>query len=334
MPFCTKCGHKLREGNAFCGECGAPVPLVNLAEDDLEDEEELEAEFEPESGFELEDEDEPEIDDAVESDGSEKRPTASPRKAPRESRVKHCPACGEIVSLNDFVCSSCGHELRRVTEGSIKDLYRRLDEIESSRPERTNRDPGGDSATDQKLASAIRNFPIPNTKEDLVEFLVMANGNSCWDDKDAEDKAVPGAWRSKFDQAYSKAELLFGQDASFDRFRKIKAQSVDAEKVGARKKIIYWLGLAAFLFASFGALMLMPTFLSCGMESENMRLQGVLSQVYEYIDEGEYGLARKEAAGLVYSKSTSTSDTSESADHWEEIRKETLELIAQKERGE
>ncbi len=322
MPFCTKCGHKLRDGNVFCGECGAPVPLVNLVEDDLEDEEEP-------SGEEGREESDSDFDDEIEPE----EPQQTPKSAPRENQVEHCPACGEIVGLNDFVCGSCGHELRRSTDGSIGELYRKLEEIENSRPVDIRRKDkeAVDSAIEQRKANAIQNYPIPNTKEDLIEFLVMANANSCWDVEGAESKPVPAAWRSKLNQAYSKAELLFGQD---ERFQKIKAQSVDAERAGMLKKILSYAGLAIFFVVCFGTLLLMVFLPSCGIEPENTRLQSVLGQVYEYVDEGEYGLARKEAAELVYSKSTSNSDASEAADHWEEIRKETLEMIAQKERGE
>lgn len=363
MPFCGKCGQEVEFGNVFCGSCGAMLPLSNVVadfdedEDALEDEEVLEEEGlddeeaseEGELGEEEDLKEEIDMDEELvsapgpddkgkpDSDVEEKikdKGAQDTRRDPQETRVRRCPACGEIVGEYAYTCESCGFELRRSSDGSIAELYRKLEEIENSRPKSKKEDDSGNTPTDKKLASAIRNFPIPNTKEDLIEFLVMANANSRWDDRDAEEEAVPCAWRSKFDQAYTKAELLFGQDASFERFQKIKSQAKASEREGVRKNFLAWVGVGVSLVFAIGAAVLFLSLSDCGLKSENTRLQGVLSQVYECIDDGEYGKARQEAAGLVYSGNTVSSSGADAAEHWEEIRKETLELIDQKERGE
>lgn len=324
MPFCTKCGNKLEEDDVFCGVCGTAVPLVGIVgEDDAGDEEpELAAEPEPAAEPKPAAKPEPKV--------------AEPEKPSRESQVKRCPACGEVVGEHDFTCVTCGFELRHPTDGSINELYLKLEQIESLRPEKSKKDPVGDSATDEKLATVIRNFPIPNTKEDLVEFLVMANANSLWDDDSGENEAVPSAWRSKFEQAYDKAEILFGDDASFNRFRKLKKHSEEKVKEGKATETKTILISLAFIVACIGFICCIPLIsnLVSGIEAENTRLQGVLSQVYEYADQGKYAQARQEAAELVYSKSTNNSDAKQAAERWDDIRKEALEMISKKERGE
>ncbi len=208
MPFCTKCGNKLEDGDVFCGTCGTAVPLVGIVGEGDEDEEpEPVAEPEP----------------AAEAEPAAK-PEPKAAEPPRESQVKRCPACGEVVSLNDFVCKACGHELRRVTDGSINDLYRRLEQLEAARTKDEGETKDGIPRTDALKANAIRYFPIPNTKQDLLEFLVMAKANSQESDSDYEE-VVLEAWKSKFDQAYDKAEALFGEDEDFSKFEKIKGRS-------------------------------------------------------------------------------------------------------------
>lgn len=222
MPFCTKCGSRLEDGDVFCGACGAAVPLVDIVDEATAVEEVCqpareESRHEPEPAPAMEPE--PETDPIPEFEVV----TPVEREAKKDS-VKRCPACGEIVGLNDFVCGACGHELRRVTDGSINELYRRLEALEAGRTNDESKDAKGVSKTDALKANAIRYFPIPNTKQDLLEFLVMARANSQEGDKEYE-LVVLDAWRSKFDQAYDKAEALFGEDEDFSKFEKIRGRS-------------------------------------------------------------------------------------------------------------
>ncbi len=319
MPFCTKCGNKIEVGDVFCGVCGAVVPLADIVEEKPE----------PKKGKPKPPREEP-------TDETEGMPAPEADVEPelKKDKVKRCPACGEIVGEKDFTCSSCGFELRDSTDGSIGELYRRLEEIENSRPAKKINKGAADSAIDNRKANAIQNFPIPNTKEDLIEFLVMADANSRWDDENGDSEPVSSAWRSKFNQAFNKAEMLFGNECDFERFRKAKAEG---EGKAMRSKLLNFAGVIGFLalvVLMWVAFIQGEGGLDKGLSEENTRLQGVLSQVYESIDEGDYAQARKEISGLVYSKSTSNSDAKEAAERWEEIRKETLELINQKERGE
>lgn len=60
----------------------------------------------------------------------------------------------------------------------------------------------------------IRNFYIPNTKEDICEFFILAVSNI-----KAEDDCAD-AWLAKLEQAYQKARLAFGNDSSFSEISK------------------------------------------------------------------------------------------------------------------
>lgn len=206
MSFCGKCGFKLDDGFTFCPKCGASSEVPgNVAS--------RKGQTTASHGFKTEQKNPP----------KPKARTTSESEA-HEEEPKRCPACGEIVGLNDFACPACGHELRRVTDGSINDLYRRLEEIEAGRTSNEEKSEKGVSRTDALKANAVRYFPIPNTKQDLLEFLVMAKANSQEGDANYE-KVVIDAWRSKFDQAYDKAEALFGSDEDFSKFEKIKGRN-------------------------------------------------------------------------------------------------------------
>ena len=252
MPFCTKCGSRLEDGDVFCGVCGAAVPLVDLVDEDAKTEGAQEGAGK-EQRFKPESEPEPVAESEI----------ATPvEREPKKDGVKRCPACGEIVGLNDFVCGACGHELRRVTDGSINELYRRLEALEAGRVPGESKNDEGFSKTDALKANAIRYYPIPNTKQDLLEFLVMARANSQEGDKEYE-QVVLDAWRSKFDQAYDKAEALFGEDEDFSKFEKIRSRF---ERPGNRRKSKNDLEqdriVAKMLIAFFGLLMLSGTLMT------------------------------------------------------------------------
>lgn len=154
-------------------------------------------------------------------------PVGEQIKRKEKTTVAYCPACGEIVGKNETKCPACGFEIRDASEGSIALLSEKLDKIEAMRP-RKNKDDGEDeiSATDKRKINLIQTWPIPNTKEDLYEFMSMASGNatsSRGSFTSATDTALMSAWLSKFEQSYAKAERLFGADDDFELIKKLKA---------------------------------------------------------------------------------------------------------------
>lgn len=122
-------------------------------------------------------------------------PTTSSRDG--NGRALHkCPQCGEV--LNAFVakCPSCGYELRgSQTLSRVRELEDALGGMESS----------------EKRAELIRNFYIPNTKEDIYEFFILATSNLKAGD------VCSDAWTAKLEQAYSKARLVFNDNDELQR---------------------------------------------------------------------------------------------------------------------
>lgn len=103
------------------------------------------------------------------------------KKTDKEGSSKKCPACGAPVASFNTKCSDCGHEFRDVqANNSISSLFEKIQKIDE---DSSNDKSGGflgelfDSQkkkrVEQKI-SLISSFPIPNTREDILEFLVMA----------------------------------------------------------------------------------------------------------------------------------------------------------------
>ena len=86
--------------------------------------------------------------------------------------------------------------------------------------------------TDEQKISLIRSFAIPNTKEDLYEFLILSVSNIDVDSYENDNqlrndarKAVSDAWKAKFEQAYQKAKLIFADDPKFTEIEKLHSNT-------------------------------------------------------------------------------------------------------------
>lgn len=230
MAFCTECGHQLVEGAKFCYECGAKVNAPSS-------------------------------------------PQAAQRRTVYDGEIHKCPNCGDIMNAYESVCKSCGYE-RRGTKAtsSVQELARKLEAIEAQRlPKKATSiftqafTQGHIPKTDEQKINLIQNFPIPNAKEDIMEFAVMAISNVDPDVfstmsmsnpyNNAPKQAISNAWLSKFEQAYQKGRLMFGDSPELENMYSLyiaKKKSIKIKKNGIwiMLGIIYGiLGLIAGIMA-------------------------------------------------------------------------------------
>lgn len=113
----------------------------------------------------------------------------SVRKTVYSGELHKCPSCGENLDAFVSTCPSCGYELRGTsTADSIIEFSAKIDNAQ----------------TDEQRANIIRNFPIPNSKEDILEFMVLASTNI----QGEQERMVFDAWLVKFEQSYQKAQLV------------------------------------------------------------------------------------------------------------------------------
>ena len=142
----------------------------------------------------------------------------SGRKTVYDGNVHKCPNCGEALTAFASVCPTCGYEIRgKSAVASVQTFYSDLSKAQT---------------TEQK-DRMIRNFPIPNTKEDIIEFMILASSNILGED----ERDIYEAWLAKFEQAYQKALILFAGDPDIVRIQQIYSNcqiNIDTEK---RRKI-------------------------------------------------------------------------------------------------
>lgn len=169
---------------------------------------------------------------------------AAPQASNKEDRVKKCPHCGARVRSLRTTCEECGHEFRNVEAiKSAAVLFEQIKNLEKEKSQElslheNNRNKQLEAfgaayskerrkdrndlvekldeaaeAIENKFSKAkislIKTYPVPNTNQDLLEFLTMAAAAvSINDDDDGVLRKEGEAWLKKTDQIYQK--LLIG----------------------------------------------------------------------------------------------------------------------------
>lgn len=157
--------------------------------------------------------------------------TAAP-KSDKFGEVKKCPACGSMVQSFQTKCSDCGHEFKNIGANvSIGKLFEMLNACENERKDKdmsvgsalgamfAEALGGGDKIMEKKK-SIISGFPIPNTKDDILEFLSTAIPNAkkkgnMFTKGNEENKShndLAPTWKSKCEQIIMKAKFSMKED--------------------------------------------------------------------------------------------------------------------------
>jgi len=158
--------------------------------------------------------------------------TTSAPKSDKFGDVKKCPACGAMAESFKTKCPDCGHEFSNVgANASIEKLFEMLNACENERKEQSSsitgaigslmaQGMGGVDKVTLKKKSIISGFPIPNTKDDILEFLSTALPNAkqkgnLFTKQQPENKShndLAPTWKSKCEQIIMKAKFSMKED--------------------------------------------------------------------------------------------------------------------------
>lgn len=146
--------------------------------------------------------------------------TQSQRKAAYDGVIYKCPNCGETLNSFTSQCPACGYELRGTTaSNSVKELYRNIQAAKS----------------DSEVVRLIKVFPVPNSREDILEFMVLASSNFNEDHymMHMGEDSISDAWLSKIEQCYKKACLTLSDEDVLEVdeiYEAIKVRVAEAKK--------------------------------------------------------------------------------------------------------
>lgn len=217
VRFCSFCGTRLDVGARFCKNCGKSVRQVNKSVAEVNTANQLENE-------------------------SFLHEPITERQSVYEGNLHKCPNCGAVLEAFVTNCLSCGHEIRDTkSASSIRELAIKLERIEAQKMpafeekksvmkmiigKDFNDEDEAEGAREhfeeqkkQEKANLIKNYSVPNAKEDIMEFMLLASSNI--DVKNGTDDIVTKAWISKLEQVYERAKLSMGNSSDFIQIQEI-----------------------------------------------------------------------------------------------------------------
>ena len=262
----------------------------------------------------------------------------STRKITYEGELRKCPNCRELINAFVPVCPSCGYEVRGSSSTSIvHKLSLKLDKEVSI----------------DKKEELIRNFYVPNTREDIIECLILASSNI------ETNSDCRNAWAAKLEQIYQKAKLTFGSSAKFeyvDRLYRKSKKTLSTKRVisatgGVGKSLVSVLSaigrffktiilkffdllknegfrLVFLIILCFTILLGMVVSGKYAYNKHIEHLETLVVEVEELIEEGDYDAARIKAAQIV----DDTDWSSDSEKKWNNIRKTLIKAIDEAEK--
>lgn len=320
--FCTKCGAKNNFEAKFCQSCGSPIQIINNSQ-------KVEKSFEVPQNIKL---------------------SYSERKQEYAGKLIKCPSCGEILDAFVFKCPLCGYELRGVCSNqALSELFAKLEAIDLQPDNnvqlKKHNNSGEITEKEKQKISLIRNFPIPNTREDLYEFLIMAFSNidmehieGVNDSSQSEsDKAISEAWRAKYEQAYHKAKISFGK---LPEFQELNIKFTNKINKHEHKKNMYRKGIVIFIAIYIIAGILGMFYMMADtsrkqkvVDAENERLELLLEDIQECIQDGDFSKARALCTSLTFNVSVSLQSERDAKKHWNEVREELISTIEDAEKN-
>ena len=305
MVFCKNCGKELLDNAKYCFECGTQINVSTVFCEDK-------------------------------------------RAFMYDGEIHKCPSCGEIMGAYESVCEKCGYERRGVkATASVREFLDELQIIEHLRPIEERKNKGQEdeqdrkeiSNTDRKKINLIQNFPIPNTKEDMYEFLVLASSNVDvrtygLGGGSFAQKEISNAWYNKFEQAYKKAQLVFGKREDFADIILLYQQKRDEIANEKKKKCKAIFSIILGSLAVFFILLVLIIILSTAaaksnrqkVGQENERLEAVVQEVYDALEEENYTLARVKATTISF-VGPSGQGGYDAKNKWEQVRNDLLKII-------
>ena len=219
--------------------------------------------------------------------------TAAP-KSNKLGDVKKCPACGGIAETFATKCQDCGTEFRNIEASqNIIKFFEKLDEVESNRKDSVynNANDSGNvsvgtlikwlffywillpmkivnffldktkspnwSTTDSRKEELIINFPVPASREEILEFMNLASSKiyaNTYFNLFSEESKYKGAWNKiwlqKIEQIHSKASIAMKNDKnSFDDVNNITVNARLTIKNNTTKVIHVAIGFSIVVLA-------------------------------------------------------------------------------------
>lgn len=298
MAYCRKCGSKLADNDNYCQSCGTKV-------------------------------------NKNETDGQKQ----TAREQYYSGVIYKCPNCGDVIPSFHRNCPRCGFELRETKASSaVKEFARKIEELEALRKEEKSHSGFFDkvasistsSSIDKQIISLIKNFTVPNTKEDLLEFMILATSNieagayNQYNGVKPRKLELNEAWLSKAKQVYQKAKSSYGNEKDFGLIQELYNNckgDINKEKNKGFKTLLVLIIVVVLLMA--GLFLGARGYAKTQNKKEYARMELLEKESKDALNNGEYKKALLNAEGLVFNVYTGDDDAKGYVREWN-IKREVL----------
>ncbi len=264
----------------------------------------------------------------------------------KQGVINKCPNCGAPIKAFASVCEACDHELAGVgANKTITDLVQRFNEIEEEVAKTGAKGGSLEKEVVARKARVIRDFPIPNSREDLqslIYFIQPKIQDSIKPDPNAED------WRVKFREVLNLAKNAYKGDAKtradFEEIeRSLNTTLAGSLQTRAKRSPLVAIAVVAVILLVIagvvGSQMDKWKQKQCeekyavGSATEKARLETVLKQADAFHKEKKFADAQTSLNQLRwdYQEECKKPESDEAKVQWEEKRKEMVAVVQKSE---
>jgi hypothetical protein len=265
----------------------------------------------------------------------------------KQGVINKCPSCGGPLKAFVSRCELCGHELAGIgASNTVTELARKFDEIEASLTASGLQGSKLEKELVARKSRVIRDFPIPNAREDLqslIYYIYPKIQDNKKPDPNAED------WRVKFTEVLNLAKNAYKGDAKtraeFEEIeRSLNVSLAGTLQTRAKRSplmaltvggvaILSVIGLASTQLDSWKLKQCEEKYVQ-GAVLEKTRLEGIVATVKKQLQDNAHAAALTTLNGLQWEYQESACKSDEVAREkaaWENRREDLLAQVRQAE---
>ena len=156
-----------------------------------------------------------ELDVVVDGRLAKMRPTPpiQPAQSNKMGNVMKCPSCGAPYEPGTGKCSVCGHVFQNIEaiKSSVK-LAEGIQKMMEMAGKKIFSDQISETSL-SKIGNYISTFPLPNAKDDLLDFILNLDTKR----KGNDHYKLIDAYNTKYREAVNKAKVLFPGDVQLEQ---------------------------------------------------------------------------------------------------------------------